>query len=458
MAYSLKSKWTDYAILGLTVFLIFCLVFESFMQLPMGIAWMGKWHPLLLHFPIVLLLIAVFLGLSGKSVPWNLLVAAVISALLTAISGFFLGKGSAQGELLFWHKWLGSTLALLAVFWYGVLRSGGKLIRISKGVQVTMVALIVFTGHYGGMVTHGEDFLALPTDRKLKEIPENPLIYAHIVQPILDDRCVQCHNPNKQKGGLLMTDLKGLLMGGENGNTVVPGQPDASEMIRRLHLPLEDEEHMPPEGDPSLEGDEIQILERWVALGASDTLRLDQVLPSDPLAQLIKARMAPDPMEKWEDLPAVADSTLVRLSSDYLTLTRMAGITNALKVNAYMPPEYDSRMVLDLIPIQGNIVELDLSGLPLGARELGFAANCPNLEWLEIDHTPISDVEMDTLGQLKKIRLLKVFETGIGDESLKLLTNWGDLKRLFIWNTKVSPRAMEEFTLKRPQVLIEMGI
>ncbi|NAS10511.1 c-type cytochrome domain-containing protein [Poritiphilus flavus] len=459
MANTFKSKWADYVIFGLSIFLIFCLLFESYIELPPLVAWIGRWHPLILHFPIVLLIIVIFLDPSRSRISQLLLTIAVLSALLTAISGFFLGKETgSQGDLLFWHKWLGATLAILAAIWYGLLAMGRRPKFLIRGMQILMGGLIVFTGHYGGMVTHGEDFLALPSARKSQEIPENPLIYTHIVQPILENNCVQCHNPNKQKGGLLMTDLSALLKGGESGNTIIPGQPEQSEMIRRLHLPSGDEEHMPPEGERPLEADEIRILERWIALGAPDTMRLEHLEPSEPLSQLIRDLMIPDPLKKWETLPAVADSTLINLSSDYLSLIRMAGTTNALKVNAYKPPEYHAQMLLDLMPIRENIVELDLSGLPIGQDELSFAANCPNLEWLEIDQTPISDEEIDTLRILQKIRLLKVFETGIGDKSVGLFREWKTLKNLYIWDTEISPSVLEEFKTENPGILINTGI
>ena len=108
MARNSKSIWPDYLVLGLSVFLIFCLLFDSYIELPVLVAWIGRWHPVVLHFPIVLLLVAVFLGLTGKTVPRVLLLAGVLSALVTAISGFFLGKEAlVKGDLLYWHQWFG---------------------------------------------------------------------------------------------------------------------------------------------------------------------------------------------------------------------------------------------------------------------------------------------------------------------------------------------------------------
>lgn len=459
MANSTKRKWLDYVIFGLSIFLIFCLIFESYIELPILVAWIGRWHPLILHFPIVLLLIAIFLGLTGKNIPRKLLIVATLSALITAISGFFLGKESVvKGDLLYWHQWLGGGVALLSAMWYGLneLQLGNS--SYSKILQVALVGLIIFTGHYGGMVTHGEDFLALPKEKTQEKIPDNPLIYQHVVGRILEHNCVSCHNPNKQKGQLLMTSLADLMKGGEIGNTVIPGAPETSEMIRRLQLPLEDEEHMPPDGKKPMEANEIQILERWIALGASDTLRLEHLDDSEPLVALIKGLMEPNRLEKWKEFPKVADSTLQNLSSDYLTINRVANNSDALSVAAFLPPKYDSKYILDLNRVAQNIIELDFSGLPIGAKEMGLVSLCINLEWLELDRTPITDIEIDTLKNLSKLELLKIYQTNIGDKSISVFKELPNLKSLYLWETKATQKALSELRSVRTNLLIDSGI
>lgn len=459
MTYTNKSRWVDYAIFGLSIFLIFCLLFESSIELPNLVAWLGHWHPVVLHFPIVLLLIAIFLGLTGKTVPKALLTLATIMVLITAISGFFLGTDTGtKGDLLFWHQWLGGGTAVLTVLWYWLHASnlGGK--TYTKILQVALAVLIGFTGHYGGMVTHGEDFLALPTNQKRGEIPENPLIYQDVVSRILDDSCVKCHNQNKRKGELLMTGLSQLLKGGETSVAIIPGNPDESELIRRLHLPFADEEHMPPEGEKNLTDTEIQILERWIALGASDTLLLSHLDNSEPLVALVDELKQPDEKRSWAELPAVADTTIARLNSDYLTIKRLAGSVDALSVNMYKPPEYSSDLLANLAPIAENIIELDLSGLPIGKDEMELIARCKNLEWLEIDRTPITDVETDTLKVLSKLRTLKIYDTEIGDNTLSVIQNMEDLKHIYLWKTKVSDSGLQKLKTEKPTLLINTGI
>ena len=120
-----KKRWIDYLILGLLVFLCFCLLFESYIALPPIIAWLGHWHPVILHFPIVLVIVAVLLQLSGRKVSYALLTISCVAALLTAISGFFLGLGSDKiGDLLFWHQLLGAAVAIGMCIWYWMATKG----------------------------------------------------------------------------------------------------------------------------------------------------------------------------------------------------------------------------------------------------------------------------------------------------------------------------------------------
>ena len=453
------SWWLDYVIFGGAIFLIFCLIFDSYIELPNLVAWLGHWHPVVLHFPIVLLLISVFLGLTGKKIPKVLLTVATITALITAISGFFLGQEvGTKGDLLFWHQWLGGGVALLSVIWYWLDASdlGSKI--YTKVLQVILAGVIGFTGHYGGMITHGEDFLALPVEKRAHEIPENPLIYQDVVARILDESCVKCHNPNKTKGELLMTSIPELLKGGESGPAIIPINYEESELIQRLRLPPEHEDHMPPEGETNLTDSEIQILERWIALNALDTLRLSHLDNNEPLLALVESMKQPDLTRKWEELPEIADSTIARLTSDYVTIKRIAGNLNALRINMYTPPVYESDLITNLKSIAVNIVELDISGLPIGKVELSMIAACNNLEWLEVDKTPIKDIETDTLKVLSKLRTLKIYDTAIGDKTLATLKNIESLEQVYLWNTKITDEALVNFRMEKPKVLINTGI
>jgi len=91
--------------------------------------------------------------------------------------------------------------------------------------------------------------------------------FAKEVQTLLETKCLECHNPSKVKGKLLMDTLANLTKGGESGAGLVPGQPEKSEIIKRIVLPKDSDDIMPPKGGP-LPAAEIDVLKRWVAEGA----------------------------------------------------------------------------------------------------------------------------------------------------------------------------------------------
>lgn len=90
-----------------------------------------------------------------------------------------------------------------------------------------------------------------------------------MIQPILKDKCVRCHNASKIKGELLLSTIEGMQKGGESGLLLIAGDTVNSLFLQRIHLPLSEEKHMPPEGKKQLTTDEIVLLNWWIKEGAS---------------------------------------------------------------------------------------------------------------------------------------------------------------------------------------------
>jgi len=69
------------------------------------------------------------------------------------------------------------------------------------------------------------------------------------VRPILARFCFKCHGPDdaQRQSGLRLDVRDAAIAPAESGKrAIVPGQPEVSELLRRINLPNGDEEHMPP--------------------------------------------------------------------------------------------------------------------------------------------------------------------------------------------------------------------
>jgi mono/diheme cytochrome c family protein len=87
------------------------------------------------------------------------------------------------------------------------------------------------------------------------------------VQPILQQHCVKCHGPKEQHGGLRYDDKVGAFAQGDSGgHAIVPGQPEQSELLKRI-TSTDKEEQMPPKGARLSEA-EVETLKAWIISGA----------------------------------------------------------------------------------------------------------------------------------------------------------------------------------------------
>jgi hypothetical protein len=97
--------------------------------------------------------------------------------------------------------------------------------------------------------------------------------FSRDIQPLLERSCVACHSGERPKGGFAMMDRVSLLKGGNRGQpAIVPGQPEAGQLLRVVQDQLEDLE-MPPVSKrgkfPALTREEVAKLSGWIAQGAA---------------------------------------------------------------------------------------------------------------------------------------------------------------------------------------------
>lgn len=207
------------------------------------------------------------------------------SAMFAVIFGWMLaGQEEAAGDNLEIHRWAGVATLVLALGALYVMKYPSRLpFRVLLFITVMGVSL---AGHYGAMLTHGDDYLSstLPFGQSppLAEESNSNFALASFngelstqqvedlnleVRTILAHNCYSCHGEAKSKGELKLDSKDAIMKGGENGVVVVPNHPDKSELIRRISLPKGHKDAMPTKGK-MLSAKEIDVLKLWIAKGA----------------------------------------------------------------------------------------------------------------------------------------------------------------------------------------------
>lgn len=99
--------------------------------------------------------------------------------------------------------------------------------------------------------------------------PNAPISFYKQIRPIFQGQCYGCHQPSKSKGDYIMTDFVKLLKGGEEGDAIVAGKPDASHLLKEITPDEKGKVAMPQKADP-LHETQVTLIKRWIAEGAKD--------------------------------------------------------------------------------------------------------------------------------------------------------------------------------------------
>ena len=445
--------------------LLFLLIFSEKLVVPAWLQVAGRMHPLLLHFPIVIIVLYVLWLLLAKSnshyqeIGQDLLLLAAFSAALTALCGILLSKELGyDAEALQTHKWAGCIISVLLIFWYwlSTIKRLGRWIDIAA--SFIMLLLIVIAGDLGAAITHGDNFLMAPvTPQKEKKVVvfEEALVYADLVQPILDAKCLSCHNSKKAKGELVMETAALLTKGGKDGKLWDTTQQDLGLLMRRIHLPEDEKEHMPPSGKPQLTDEEVVILQAWIKAGADVQKKVINLLPTDTLRMLAYKRLKTSTEEKY-NFP-VADETKVKeLNNTNRVIYPVAVKSPALVAKFYNSQYFNSKQLEELYPLRQQIIELNLSKMAVKDDDLKKIASFTNLRILNLNYSAITGKNLNELKKLPFLKSLSLSGTPVTVDNLSALQKFPKLKSVFVWNTRITKNDLSAIN-KQGKIHFETG-
>lgn len=298
-------------------------VFSSALIYLYDFSWIGQFlgrlHPMVVHFPLSLLFVAAVLeifSLRNYDSKWRSAIGIMISiGCVTAIvsTGFgYLLKiyDQLEGSSVDLHQNLGiltSVMSIVCLWQYGRVRKQkhrDKILVFRSLLFSTAIALTL-AGHYGAMLTHGKNYLSEVLPWNSSSVPQLENLDLSIyqldsgrlsdnlklelltdVRTIFAHSCYRCHSSDKIEGGLRLDKKEFVFEGGDGGMIVIPGDPDNSDLVRRISLPAHHDDVMPSKGE-LLTPDEIALISLWVEHDAywpdnADDLKIFRNAPLAP--------------------------------------------------------------------------------------------------------------------------------------------------------------------------------
>ncbi len=412
----------------------------------------GRLHPLVLHFPVALLIVAAVLEFLPKITKtnygngynialWIVLCLGALSAVVAASMGLTLAStGSYGGEMVYWHMRFGLSVAgfsvvavLLKVF--AAEKSSKLLSRLYSVSLIACVFAIFMAGHYGGALTHGSEFLPSAAPEPIaswlrggetatvKRVSNDH--YSTAIKPIIDEHCASCHGVDKQEGGLRFDDPELVLIGGESGlPTIVPGKALSSEMVRRLFLNREDKKAMPPDGRARPADRDLVIIMDWIEAGAP--WQGETIGPTPLMADSLSVNAVPASLDALDALDT-AGVTYFPMNED----NPLLNVDMSLKA-------YDNEMIKRLLePIKNQVSWLNVAGNTLDDDTVELIASFANLTRLSLARTNIDDDKVGAFEGHTTLTSLNLTGNPITLELADEFNSMTSLQTLYIWGTAI---------------------
>ncbi len=445
---------------------------------------LGRFHVLLLHLPIGIILAVVVLEFIARRTsypelqvagPFLWAMAAVTAGGTVAMGYLHYFEGGFEGLTVTLHMISGTSLAAVATLaWFLRAHRNAVYARAQPVIGTALVLLVFATGHFGGNLTHGSTYLAEFAPEPFRSMaglePRRPAVtelamadpYLDVVRPVLRRRCSSCHNNNKKRGELNLATFTAMLEGGESGPAIVPGDANSSELYRRITLAQDHEDFMPQEGKTPLTHNETQVVGWWIDVGAprQTTLASLDISEVEPLLANVLA-LDGDGFGAAARV-VYADETLVnhltdagfrvrQLSlSDPRLIVRLANSPGAV----FGDPQHAA-----LAAAGDQVVELKLRGSGVEDAQLDWIAQLSSLTHLYLENNSISDTGLSKLVALEKLEYLNlVGNQAVTDAGITALAELDNLREVFLWNTGVSTAGVDELHSQHPDLIADLGV
>ena len=457
---------------------------------PDFLVFLGRFHPLLVHLPISFLLLGAFLELLTRmkryaelrpAVSFVLFIGAV-SAVLAVFAGLLLSiTGDYGGDDLWWHKWLGIGVAVTAIAAYWLKKRTSKTEELSMrrayaGILTLSSAMLIVASHFGGSLTHGSGYLTSympepfrslagiePREEAKPIVLENvdeAKLYTDIIHPIIDGRCSSCHNSNKRKGELILTSEEDIRAGGENGSVLEAGDSESSEIFRRLLLPSDHDDRMPPSGRRPLPDEHIKLIGWWIDQGAPfDESTIAQLSPDEEVRGILD-RMASEAQEAAFALqvPPADPAALQALKDLGVLVMPLSQETNLLQATFLNVSEDFSDSDLALLqPLAEQMAWLNLGRSAITDEGMKYLKPLTNLSKLHLEKTAVTDDGLAHLSDMERLEYLNLYGTTVSDNGLEHLKTLKTLKALYLWQSNATKEGASKLEMEIPGLETNLG-
>lgn len=410
----------------------------------------GRFHPVLLHLPIGLIVLLPVLEIAGakhralRDAADFVLRAALVLAVPTLALGYMLAYGAGDTGTTVTRHMAGAIALCIGLMFCILVRpawASGEQTRIYPALLTATLLTLVWTGHQGSSLTHGSDYLTHYMPGRLGRVlasstrdthPDS--FYSQHIYAVLDAKCVSCHGASMEKASLRLDSYEHLMRGGKDGAVIAAGNPEASLLLARVTLPSGDRHFMPAEGHAPLTTDEISWIRAWIRAGASPSAT------SVPGVSIAEAHSDSPPQPVGDYSALMADILRMQQGQGAKLVPVSSKPSDGLILRTVdVAPSFGDEQLAQFRRFAPYIVEAELGRTAITDAGFDTLSTFTHLRALHLEGTTVTGSQLTKLAPLSQLTYLNLSGTKVSAQSVTSLKNMPRLRHIYLFNTPAEP-------------------
>jgi uncharacterized membrane protein len=443
----------------------------------------GRFHPLMVHLPIGIFILGYLFELSRQfgskyfcpSRKSIIIIYSVglLAGIAAAATGWLLSQSEDYGIIaLDDHKIAGISTLVVMLLVIVILIKGsnidGKVKLLSSTIAIILMSI---TGHLGGNLTHGASYLVeyapmqisprAPSryDRVSNITPDSVIIYKDLLKPAIQDKCLACHNTSDNKGGLVLVGYQNWFAEADHGTPIAARNPEQSELLKRVTLAYDDEKIMPPKG-PGISYTDIQILIYWIENGADSLQRFNPESMEEELVDLLERDYGldyhPKPYYEKVKVDSLDEAIILDVRNSGFNVSYL-GLDNLLLDVAYNNDSINQTNIDLLNQLATHVTFLKMADCNLTNNLIKEMPVFQHLTRIDLSNNQIFDELIPFLSKQPNLETVNLHDTDLNYSALQSLLDQTNVKKVYIWNTKMSDEEIALISNNYPTVEIVSG-
>ncbi|HCR30496.1 MAG TPA: hypothetical protein DIV79_10810 [Opitutae bacterium] len=273
--------------------------------------------------------------------------------------------------------------------------------------------------------------------------------YHTVIEPILKEKCYQCHGEDKVKGGLRLDSPDSIMSGGDGGEVLVPGAPIDSLLYLMTTYPEDDPDYMPQKGE-GLSQAEQALLKDWIEVGAY-------------FGEGFKHEAKPSVGKKYSDTGSKGTYKIVGEAVLIVTKLQEIGVLvdtvnhDAKRFElAYTYAEFSAGSFdfSEAVQLGSELVKLSLARTDVANDDLKKLKQLSSIEYLDLSRTRVGDEGVTHLAELPKLSYLNLRDTNVSDGSIEQLARMTNLEQLYLWGSQFTRSGVLALQERLPETAI----